>query len=888
MRTLTILTIMVLGLAQSALALVDFNSELVGDRAALGLWHFNEGSGTTIHDSSPVWFSPTGLYQEGGYEGDFTWGLETNPANSWDTGVFGSCLSTYADGIDTNEGAVSIWQWYQTGDVARPDMIPGPHNMGGLGVGNVKNITIEFWVNPQHPHTIDFSDTLHFNGLPRIVYKAGDYSVEFVNQKIQFSHHSRYIDGSDSSVMGDTLMATYTGDYFDTGADVTIIDPVELEIDTWTHIAITSDRTSHQTLDEVTMYQNGVMTHQESVPAMSMGNHLHLFLMSEWPGDFDAYTPLIPPRAGSFFHGKLDELRISCCIRPYAEPKLDPAASDWLWPYTGADTYTLALYHLDETTGRTAQDVAPVYGANDATTQSSSYTFDIYSNNDVVLPAFNRSYKVPGTSYQQAFRSSVLPEEWTKEVLSQLTVEAWIKLDEYHDDSAYGRVIIKRPNVFGLNMHYTRLHAYGQETLTPFGSFSVEGVVPLNKWTHVAMIYDCLSEKNYTQLYVNGKEVEYEPYRQHTLEGGELTFDTLYDGRLWHLPHLNGGQHFDWDKYPHDPLLNYAELYYNMPLFIAGRYSGDANKNFDGAIDEVRFSSITRRFNPLGLRIVGIAKDLSDNINLSIQAAGDNAIYLLKFGADLLNMTGWDVQPFSGDFAGVEYIDAGVVASNDQMFYQVEEFTATSQGHVAIAEKSVTVDADLSEWGQSDLLATRNNFYNNFLGDPIPYGQNDIYAAYDSATDTPTFYLAFEVDEVSASDKIEFAFTNPIDTMVYQIHIEKSGAVSYYKIDAAFNDDFLVWSYLDPTPGTGVTVSTATAGGIWSGELKVEYTSFIDPAYTFDAGEQRTVFVNRSSESGTQLGTTDPDGYPWAWQLAFGDWFGADLTYFDPEVGVTR
>jgi Concanavalin A-like lectin/glucanases superfamily len=840
-------------------SLVDFNQEFEGDKVTLGLWHFNEVSGTTAHDSAPLWIQKQGPEQIGGYDAEFAYGLV--PANTWDTGVFGGCISTYDDTVaGINEGGL----------IAPQDGFSATKKVG-LGVGPTFNLTIEFWFCPQRA-----------DATPKYILKKGDaemsdYRVEWIDQKIQVSYYSTYLDGT-----ADTPSETYDGTRYDTGYMVTIIDTNEVDLDTWTHIAITMDRTSRQTLDEITFYQNGIMTHQEVAPAemASFPWQPYDFAKAGESGDPGDLGIMCDPDNSSsdyFVHGKLDELRISGCIRAYTEPRVD-SPTDWLWPYTGADSYTIALYHLNETSGRTAYDIASAYGANNATTTGAAYGFDNNTGGaEVVSPAFDRSYDCRAIDKGQTLMTPTggapgsFPSEATLASLSQLTAEAWVKIDNHYPrDFSFCRQVFRIPHRIRFGIVGSRLWGEGQNWLVPSSSWSAEGMVPVKKWTHIAMVYDCLSEKNYTKLYVNGRECEYQP---------DIP---TWDGIEWRIPHLNGGHDYAGSTVP-------VTTVYIMPLMIAGKASGDANKLFEGKIDEVRISACARTFNPLALRILGIARDISDNIKLSIQAAGDQGIYLLKFGADMLNKTGWDVQSFSGDFAGVEYIDAGVVASNDQMFYQVEEFTATSQGHVAIAEKSVTVDANLSEWSQSDLLVTRDNFYPKYLGEQIPYEQNDIYAAYDSTTDTPVFYFAFEVDEISASDEIEFAFANPIDSAVYQVQIAKSGAVSYYKITGLY-DWLAIDGYMYTTPGTSVTVSTVTAGGTWSGELKVEYKSFIHSAYTFDAGEQRTIFVNRSSDSGSQLGTTNPDGYFWAWHLQFGDlvYWGDPLTYFDPGVGVSR
>ena len=772
---------------------VDFYHEFTPDTATLLLYHFNEGSGSVVQDAGDSWTDKYSI-QYRGYDGNFAFGLD--PAKSWAVGKFGAGLSTYYNGVDTNNGGIFVDQ----SDTAFPIEI-------GLQVGPEYNLTIEFWFNPQQA-----------DQTPKpIIAKGGgaDFSVLWGNapyvNNIAFGYYSTLVAGSWN----------------------TVVDTTPVTMNQWTHIAITVDRTTSTTEDEITFYQNGIQTYQVLAPATTGGDHDNLYMLSGYTGDF-----------AHFVHAKLDEVRISKCIRPYAGLEPDPA-SDWKNPYTGADTCTIALYHFDETTGTVVNDSAPAGGVNNGATKGN--TFDAMSSTDVVWTPFDRSMIFDGLSGQRID----VPDNNALDMLNQFTLEAWIKLDSWPQGSDFW-MIASKINNFRLNVSPGGgLMAEGYNGGSPYGvSYSAAGSIPLGKWTHVAMVYDSPSEKNWTRLYINGKEVEY----------------AVRD--FW-LPRLT------------------TSFY---PFMIAG--SMGFYPYFEGQIDEVRLSDCARVFNPTALRIAGIARDLTDNITLTIEAAADGTIYFLIAGEDLLNRASWAMlMDFEGAIPNVEYIDTGVLATYNQMFYQAVTFEPTPQDYPAIAEKSITVDAVLSEWSGSDIVAVRDNFYKNYDNRSLPYIQQDMYAAYDT-TDSGAFYFAFEVEEHSSSDVLELMFIDDAgDSTQRQIAFDKFGTVNFYEGDLngirVMQDTGGDTYNLADFQLAGGAISTTKNGTTWRGELKVPY-AFIGATYSFGAGSEREIFFNRAAQADSRLGTTNPDEHFWVWYHNPEDDPAGPYSYHDPGVGVSR
>jgi len=772
---------------------VNFYQEFTPDTATLLLYHFNEGSGTVVQDAGDSWTDKWNI-QYRGFDGYFAFGLD--PAKTWAVGKFGTCLSTYYNGIDTNQGGILVDQ----SDTAFPFET-------GLGVGSVYNMTIEFWFNPQQAD----------KSAKQIVAKGGgaDFAV--------------YWGASDTYIY--SIAFGYYTTHLPSSWNTVIDTAHPLPMNQWTHIAITVDRTTYETQDHITFYHNGVQTYQTLAPACTGGDHDNLYIMSNYTG-----------APASFVHAKIDELRISKCIRPYAGDQPVPE-SNWVTPYTGADSNTILLFHLDETTGTVAYDAAPEAGLNHGNTMGN--TFDAMSSADITWSPFTRSYTLNGTSSEQ-IRTANGPE---LDLLNQLTVEAWIKLDLYPDEDFW--IIAKKVWNYDLFISPSgQLMGQGHHSGGTYGvSYSQSGAIPLNKWTHVAMVRDPQSEKVWTQLYINGKEVEYAV-------------------RNYWLPRLTSAY---------------------TPLMVAGQHL--YSSSMEGKIDELRVSNIARTFNPIALRIAGIARDLVDNIKLTIEAADDGSIYFLKAGEDLLDKSSWvTLWDFEGAIPNVEYVDTGVLSSYDQMFYQAEVFVPTPQGFPAIAEKTITVDADLSEWSGSDSVATRDNFYPSYDNRNLPYVQHDIYAAYNSSDNA--LYIAFMVEELSSSDVLELMFIDPADSTQRQIAFDKFGTVNFYEGDSvsirAMQDTGGDTYTLPDFQADGGAISTAKSGGTWRGEVKVPY-AFIGATYTFGPGDQRVVFFNRSAQADASLGTTNPDKHFWAWYNNFGeDPETVPMSYHDPNVGVSR
>jgi len=337
------------------------------------------------------------------------------------------------------------------------------------------------------------------------------------------------------------------------------------------------------------------------------------------------------------------------------------------------------------------------------------------------------------------------------------------------------------------------------------------------------------------------------------------------------------------------PAIDFIDTITNNPLYMMAAVADPAvsHHQYFGRMDELRISNVVRAYDgfpgwkPFGINWI---KRVGDDIQLEFNSVVGN-LYVVKTRADLsspwVKLDGVNGDPLQTIFTDVN----GVVGSNKR-FYRVEFFMPESMGYVDIASKSPTVDGFLSEWTDTDMIATRDNFF-EFINedyDPMPYAQADIYGAYNEAD--AAYYFAFDVEEITSSDVLEFMLSDTSDTTVVdQIRFDKGGLIVFNSVDSGETEIHPRWDSSEGDTYTwadfqaeGGDLVDFTIGGSWIGEIKIPY-SFVGAGHAFPSGSQTTVHFNWETGAGTKLGTTNPKKL--FWPISGG-------AFDDPGVGVSR
>ena len=98
-----------------------------------------------------------------------------------------------------------------------------------------------------------------------------------------------------------------------------------------------------------------------------------------------------------------------------------------------------------------------------------------------------------------------VPYNANQDISDQITIEAWIMIDRYQD---YGAVITKGTNGWSEVAPYSLMQGYGGYMRLAYnwngsnsGNFFTNSIIPLDTWTHIA----CVVESNgYASFYING------------------------------------------------------------------------------------------------------------------------------------------------------------------------------------------------------------------------------------------------------------------------------------------------------------------------------------------------------------------------------------------------
>lgn len=776
----------VLSVVLPAMALEDFSNAFTPDSHTRGLWHFDQSSGNTILvDSGP--YANDGELQIG-----FT--DELDPDTTWQASKtgFGNCaVAWWNSSTDLNKGTIRVSQPAYPGFVS-------------LGFNGREDLTIEFLIYP-------FSTS----GTSIIIamYTGGNYSVSLSEGNLKYGW---YNNGWQS-----------------------VQDTTTIPTNMWTHVAIIQDRSQFygQNKSITYFFINGVESSMHVATSNGVGgwDRESVYIMGNSSG-------------AQNFLGKLDELRISDCIRNYGDLnppqplEIEPVL--WYKPYDGTDTYTIVLLHMNETSGTTLDDAAPAGGDNDGTLASGNISARTSTN--VPSALYDRSLSFDGTANDQVNIS----DTDALDMKYHLTIEAWVYPTKL--GSGWTRGIVSKPYAYELIFAYRMLRGavHDGSKYYPVWTSGNMAAAPLYEWTHVAMTYDFWWEGgdtpshligNHVRLFINGEEGPY-----HESYGGP----------------------------------------YNGPIFpsTAPVMLGYEDLKFTGDLDEVRISAASRILEMPILEINWI-KRVSNDVQFEFNAVKNN-IYMIRSTA---SMGSWEkLDGATGEFGVTLVTDSSGLLGAIKKFYRVEDFVPESMGYAEIQSKSPSVDGTLSEWTDTDVIATRDNFFET-VSDwvrPLPYVQGDFYGAYNESD--AAYYFAFNVKELSDSDNFDLMLSEPSDTtIVDQIRFDKDGQIEFNVFDSEIHTRWDtgegdIYTGSDFVADGGAFASSKS-GGMLKVEVKVPY-SWIADGYSFPSSSQRTVHFNwESNETGlwdtAKQGTTNPKQL--SWPVVAG-------SFDDPGVGVSR
>ena len=265
----------------------DFNQPYVVDSYTMGLWHFDEVTGSdtaydeTINANDAV-IDPGAVFDVYG---------PLDPNLTWGTGKFDTSTESWlVSAADQNVGTL-----------VAPQDIPGSGNSTLFISGD---FTVEFWMNAEATSPGTWMHSILTKGTGSV------FGIVFDQNNIFFSWSS--------------------------GGQQNYRDPTFIPLNEWHHVAITLDNTTLDTESIITFYIDGDFSSQVT------GNRVQ-----DDPANGYDLTILGPIGGHPYncFKGKLDELRISDIDR--MNPPQPPTGFERL----EADLFTVGLWHFDELPG---------------------------------------------------------------------------------------------------------------------------------------------------------------------------------------------------------------------------------------------------------------------------------------------------------------------------------------------------------------------------------------------------------------------------------------------------------------------------------------------------------------------------------------------------------
>jgi len=256
--------ILLLLVGTSAFAAEDFNSPLTPDANTVGLWHFDESSGSTVAydataNSNDAVIDPNAVDPYGAGYGPL------DPNATWAPAMFGNGLNTWlVTAEEDNVGTLVVAQ-----------DIPGTGGNSTLFIDG--DFTIEFWMNARATSPGSWEHYILCKGTGSV------FNIRFDQNYLEFGWYS--------------------------GGWQNYIDTTYIPLNEWRHVAITVDSTSIVDKSVITFYINGILSSQ------TIGNRVQ-------DDPSQGYDLTILGTEGGHpyncFKGQLDELRISNIVRDYS------------------------------------------------------------------------------------------------------------------------------------------------------------------------------------------------------------------------------------------------------------------------------------------------------------------------------------------------------------------------------------------------------------------------------------------------------------------------------------------------------------------------------------------------------------------------------------------
>lgn len=407
----------------------------------LGDWRFNEAIGNVALDSSPA--AAHGVIQIGkpaSGTGVLPWrvaGLALNPASNGD---FAIQLQNRTAQYPVFGGLppVNTLQFVQFPEPGAPNF----HFGSGM--------TAEAWIYPQ---------AIPESGFVAVMSKGtGAWEVRY--------HHT----GKISFVTAGVQTSVPGGDLTE------LISQTRVEIQKWTHVAVTWDATARKK----SIYINGVL--DTTVPADG------ILGQTNEPVVLGARPPVSAPTLG--FFGAIDEVRLWRLVRTPGE-----ILANHVLRLNGSEPGIAGFWSFNEADSPTSAE-----GSMRALPALLSAGMSSFNRVDGVVlgPPLLASYTLELNGSNQFATATADP---ALSNLTSLTLEAWIR-PKAAPTAGYATIVQKGDAGYGLaldqNLHLRFI--VGANALQAPRS---DGVVPLDVWSHVAVVVNGATKT--TTFYINGK-----------------------------------------------------------------------------------------------------------------------------------------------------------------------------------------------------------------------------------------------------------------------------------------------------------------------------------------------------------------------------------------------
>jgi hypothetical protein len=252
----------------------------------------------------------------------------------------------------------------------------------------------------------------------------------------------------------------------------------------WTHVAATYDGTTTK------LYVNGVCTDSSNAFSGPIGlNSDSLFIGCDRESSVDTY----------FFWGEMDNVRLWSVARLASDIASNRFLALNVWNPTGKYAGLAATYCFDE--GGTSSTAGDLSGTINNNGTYYNLTFDNNSNKPVPYQDYNSSLVLDGNSYCSA------PNMIDFNATTAITVEAWVKIDTTGGINTQ-EIVNKSGGTrtdWDLGFNYNGTNAVPFFEINTGAAIIYGGVIPKNKWTHLAATYN--SANGVATLYINGDTV---------------------------------------------------------------------------------------------------------------------------------------------------------------------------------------------------------------------------------------------------------------------------------------------------------------------------------------------------------------------------------------------